>query len=156
MNLNLTIRPMKIYNWNVVFSRHTRLASEKFQLVEWIWLRKGRSRGSYQFRKLKEIHRNLGHWKEPVIFYNFRIIIRSFFKHAYRKRDFFILTFCVPAMQWGRYYFYLKLIYIVCMCSLVKINLFASPWQLSMKIWVYANHRSSFYTLVFHQCSKRP
>ena len=59
--------------------------------------------------------------------------------------------------QWGRYYYYyywkLKVIYIVFMCRSVR-NFFVCPWQLSIKIRVYAN--LYFQMIVFHQSSKRP
>ena len=78
-----------------------------------------RSRASYQFRKLKEIHRKFRLLKRAVkLFPHFWIIIKRFLRHLSKKGRLLDFDTWCPSQR-RRYYFFLELIYIVRMCRSV-------------------------------------
>ena len=78
-----------------------------------------RSRASYQFRKLKEIHRKFRLLKRAVkLFSHFWIIIKSFLRRLSKKGRLLDFDIWCPSQR-RRYYFFLELVYIVRMCRSV-------------------------------------
>ena len=79
-----------------------------------------RSRASYQFRKLKEIHRKFRPLKRAVkLFSHFWIIIKSFLRRLSKKGRLLDFDILFPSHAVEKTLFFLELIYIVRMCRSV-------------------------------------
>ena len=79
-----------------------------------------RSRASYQFRKLKEIHRKFRPLRRAVkLFSYFWIIIKSFLRRLSKKGRILDFDILFPSHAVEKILFFLELIYIVRMCRSV-------------------------------------